>query len=175
MNSGWKYPNVITQFAEHESHIAWDNLNQYAGAKNTDSWFLRTTTDLTHIVNSSVNNIRSYTYYLHLKDFNLPPIDRMPQGLELNLNSKRGGRVTDETVQFYMNNELIGENRADNNLDMIKIYGGSNDFWGLTEEDLSQLYNNDFGIVLRFQAHPSFPHRDAMYIDSVSLRVWYQK
>lgn len=172
-NTGWLYPNVISQFAEDPSHISWDNLNQYASVKSTDSWFLRTSTDLVHIVNPSVNDIRSRTYYLQLKQFGIPQLSSTPTGLEVKVNSKRGGRVTDETIQFYMNNELLGENRADSNLDMIKNYGSPSDFWGLTEEDLSNISDSEFGLLLRFQAHPRFPHRDAIYLDSVSLRVWY--
>ena len=172
-NTGWKFPNTITQFAEHPSHISWENLNQYAGAKSTDQWFLRTSTDLVHLVNPSVNNIRSYTYYLQLKDFRIPVLSSLPTGIEVQLTSKRGGRETDETVQFRLNDSLLGENRADRNLDMIKNYGGPADFWGLTQEDLESISDSEFSLLLRFQSHPQFPHRDAMYIDSVAVRVWY--
>ena len=82
----------------------------------------------------------------------------------------RLGRITDETVQLCRNNELIGDNHASLNLDLIKIYGSDTDNWN-TNLTMSNIQNSSFGVVLRFQSHPNWPHKSSPLIDAVELRI----
>jgi hypothetical protein len=55
---------------------------------------------------------------------------------------------------------------------MTKIYGGSNDTWGLGIADPEMIRNSSFGITMRFQSHPYWPHKESMLIDSVAIRIF---
>jgi hypothetical protein len=50
-------------------------------------------------------------------------------------------------------------------------YGGPTDTWGatLTPEILQDA---SFGVILKFQGHPYYPHSSSMFLDSVSLTVY---
>jgi hypothetical protein len=82
----------------------------------------------------------------------------------------RFGRITDDTVQLCLNNNEIGENRANLLLDPIKTYGSQNDLWETTLTN-SDVLNPTFGIILRFQSHPRWPHKSTPMIDSVQIRI----
>ena len=77
----------------------------------------------------------------------------------------------DETIQLCLEDDLIGENRADLNLDPIKVYGGNTDLWSTENLSMSNIQDPTFGVVVRLQSHPSFPHRDGAYINAVELRI----
>ena len=55
-------------------------------------------------------------------------------------------------------------------MDPEKVYGGENDTW---ETTLSAQNINDptFGITLRFQSHPNWPHKSSPIINAVELRI----
>lgn len=170
MPTPWFYPNSVSQHAEVEQHVAWtdDNTN-FSTIKNLDGMFLTTVKDLLHISNFTVNNIKMKTYYLYLKDFrivNLNPVS----GIEVEVKVNRGGRITDDTIQLMYADQFIGDNKADFKLDIQKMYGSSSDIWSIT--DTSILTNSEFGIGIRFQSHPSWPHKESPKLDYVRLRVW---
>jgi len=87
----------------------------------------------------------------------------------------RGGRIADETIQLAYQNNLIGKNLGSSafnmatqtsSLEPITFYSGSID--GI---NLSMLEDPSFGVVLRFQSHPYWPHKTAPGIDCVELQI----
>jgi hypothetical protein len=90
-------------------------------------------------------------------------------GIELKLNARRAGRILDHTVQLSLSNNLVGNNLATLTSEPEKTYVGASDLWNteLTVNDIT----SDFGVVLRFKAHPRWPHRDSIFIDSIQLRL----
>ena len=172
MYTDWKYPTVVGQHSEHESHISWDGVADLADLKHSDGRFIRTSRDLVHISNPTANDIRSTTWYLTATNFNFGNIIPAIHGVEVKLSSKRGGRISDETIQLVLNGQSIGDNRATPTLDMTKIYGGSNDIWGLDSIDSEMVRDASFGITMRFQSHPYWPHKESMLIDSIAIRFF---
>lgn len=92
-------------------------------------------------------------------------------GIEVLLNAQRLARVQDYVVQLCLNGELIGDNKANEDLSNSKVYGSNTDLWGT--ELTADMLNTTFGVVLSFQSHMYYPHRDLGYIDQVSIRVHY--
>ena len=172
MYTDWKYPRVVGQHSEHESHISWDGIADLADLKHSDGRFIRTSRDLVHISNPTANNIRSTTWYLTATDFNFGNIAPIINGIEVRLSSKRGGRISDETIQLIFSGQIMGDNQATPELDMTKTYGGSNSTWGLDNIDAEMIRDPSFGIRMRFQSHPYWPHKESMLIDSVAIRVF---
>lgn len=172
MFTEWRYPRVVGQYAEHESHISWEGVANLADLKNSDGRFIKTSRDLVYIANPTVNNIRSTTWFLTATDFNFGNIIQPITGIEVRLSSRRGGRVTDETIQLVHAGEMIGDNQATASLEMMKVYGGANSVWGLDIIDSEMIQDPSFGITLRFQSHPYWPHKESMLVDSVTIRVF---
>ena len=171
MTTEWAYASTITQYAEVLNHISWkdDGMGFYQ-AMYPDGIFLETTSPLLHIANSLVNDVKNKTYYLSLTGFNLINIPASITGLEVAIEMNRGGRITDETIQLAYNGQLIGNNKANGSLDPYKIYGDATDLWGV---NLTNVLLNDpnFGIILRFQSHPRWPHKTSPLIDAVEIRI----
>jgi hypothetical protein len=88
----------------------------------------------------------------------------------MRLSMNRGGRITDETIQFCLNDTLIGDNQATLDLDPTKIYGGEDTIWN-SNLTLANIQDPLFGVVLRFQSHPRWPHKSSPLIDAVELRI----
>lgn len=167
MPTEWTYPNTVIQYAEANVHIPWMNVSNDFDETN----LIRTERDLVHISNSLMNDFKTKTYYLVLKEFDFVDLPATPTGLELYVNVRRTGRVTDETVQLYLNQPL-GANLANSKIEDLKIYGGETELWGLEGISQETLNNPEFGIVLRYQSHPTIPHRTGVYMTHVQLRVW---
>jgi hypothetical protein len=172
MYTEWKSPRIVGQYSEHESHISWDGIADLADMKHSDGRFIRTSKDLVHISNPTTNDIRSTTWYLTATDFNFGNIIPVITGIEMRLSSKRGGRVSDETIQLVFNGQMIGDNQSTPTLEMTKIYGGSNNTWGVEIVDSEMIRDSSFGITMRFQSHPYWPHKESMLIDSVAIRIF---
>jgi hypothetical protein len=173
MFTSWKSPNSVRQFAEHENHVAWDNTDGMSAIKSQDARSLKTVDDLIFIANPTVNNIRNKTWYIVLTDFRFSENINEITGLQLRFNCQRHGRVTDDTIQLYWQENAIGENIANMDLDLIKTYGISAYDWGLENFEKEQVLSSEFGVLLRFQSHPFWPHRSAMFINSVDIRLSY--
>jgi hypothetical protein len=174
MTTPWTDPTIIVQFAETDAeniHLLWDNTNNYANIKNDNEQGVGTMQALYHIARSPETDINSKTYYIRATGYNFYNLPSTVSGVELRLKTKRGGRVTDDTVQLCLNGEDIGENRADLVVNPLKYYGGENDFWGLGNITVSTVQNNTFGVTLRFKSHPQYPHRDAVFVDCVQIRI----
>lgn len=173
MTTNWAFPTVIDQYSESGAeniHISWQEIDNYRSLRFNDGKRVKTTRDLLHIARDPRHNTKEKTYFLKLTEFNLNNIPTNPTGIELKINMNRFGRITDDTVQLIYNNEVIGENKADRNLDLIKIYGNDNDLWGINLNNVN-LADSSFGVVIRFQSHPDWPHKCTPFIDAVELRI----
>jgi len=160
MTTEWTNPTTLTQYAEEGAesvHVEWDDL------------LVSTNGCLEHIARSPKHDLRTKTYYLKATGFNFQNLPETISGVELRLSVKRRGRVTDETISLVINDQ-VSENRATLDLSPTKLYGGETDTWAMRNLSIETL-DNDFGVLLRFQAHPQWPHRDPAFIDAVELRI----
>jgi hypothetical protein len=172
MPTNWSNPSIVSQYAEHPIHIAWDLDNNLNGLQSADANSLKTVKDLLFISNPTANNIRMKTWFLSASGYNFENIPTQISGIEVMLGMKRGGRITDDTVQLQYNGGLIGDNKATFDLDMIKTYGGSLDLWEVGSISPVILGDPTFGVVVRFQSHPQWPHRETPLIDYLKMRIW---
>ena len=173
MTTNWTLPQSITQYAEsggEDIHVPWLDTDGFYSLKNLDGKSIRTVRDLIHIAREPRHDIKEKTYFLKITRFNFIGLPNTLSGIELKLSMNRVGRITDETVQLWLNDELIGENHASSILDPIKIYGSETDIWK-TNLTMTDIKNSSFGVVLRFQSHPNWPHKNSPLIDAVQLRI----
>lgn len=134
---------------------------------------------LYHIANSATGGLRNRTSSLICTDFRMSNLPGTITGLRLDIQTQRNGRAADEIIQLTYQGELIGNNNFNYYTDQEghltltdqTVYGGTEDLWGaeLTPE---MLQDPSFGVVLKFQAHPYYPHSSAVYLDSVTLTVF---
>lgn len=173
MTSNWALPRTISQYAEdggESAHISWEEIDNFSALKSLDGKSVKTTSDLIHIARDPKSDIKQKTYYLKITNFNFENLPSELNGIELKLSMKRHGRITDETVQLTLNDQLIGSNQADLDLLPVKIFGGENSLWNSTLS-INDILNPTFGIALRFQSHPRWPHKSSPFIDAVELRI----
>lgn len=182
--SPWAYPTTITQIAESDAHVAWDSSG-FSYVRFDDGSFLRTVKTLTHIPNSFAGDRTMKTYYLLCSGFNFEAVPNKITGILIDLKTNRGGRITDDTVQLRTVSTwtgytgAVGDNRATGGINPQKYYGGSIDLWGWDKigyvgsfQDYvirQAVINPDFGIAIRFQSHPYWPHNSTPMIDYVRI------
>ena len=174
MTSTWALPTIINQYSEEgaeDAHISWNDVNEFSSLKNLDGKFIKTTADLVHIAREPRHDITQKTYFLRITGFNFDNLPTVLSGIEVKLTMNRFGRITDDTVQLCINNNLVGDNQATLDLNPIKIYGSQTDIWRSTLT-ISDVQNSSFGITLRFKSHPRWPHKSSAMIDSVQVRVY---
>jgi hypothetical protein len=173
MTTNWTLPRTISQYAEpggEDGHVTWLEVDNFNSLKAFDGKSVRTTRDLIHIAREPRHDIKEKTYYLKITNFNFINLPETVNGIELKISMNRSGRITDETIQLCKNDVIIGDNHASLNLDLIKIYGSETDMWG-TNLTMQDIQDPSFGIVLRFQSHPNWPHKNSPLVDSVELRI----
>ena len=173
MASNWALPRLISQYAETEAenaHVSWLEVDNFSSLKFKDSKHIRTSRDLLHIARDPKTDIKEKTYFLKLTNFNFDNIPSILTGIEVKITMNRFGRITDDTVQLILNDNHIGDNLADLDLAPIKTYGNSTTLWN-TNISASNVLNNTFGIILRFQSHPRWPHKASPLIDTVEIRL----
>jgi hypothetical protein len=164
MTTAWTSPTIITQYAEagaESVHVPWTGTIMP----------LSTDGSLEHIARSPKHDIRTKTYYLKFTGFNFENLPATISGIELKLDVQRRGRVTDETVDLYVADQAVGNNQATLELVPTKIYGGETDLWAMENLLLADVEDNNFGVVIRFQAHPHWPHKDHAFVNAVELRI----
>jgi hypothetical protein len=166
MLNEWIYPTVVTQFCEADVHVPWINIDQDFTQIN----LVRSQRDLRHIANPLVNDIKMKTYFLVLKGFEFINLPDVITGIEAYIDIRRTGRITDETIQLYRNGPL-GGNLGTGKLDNLQTYGGANSLWGL-ESISPNILDEEFGLVLRYQSHPNWPHQTTPNMEHVQIRVW---
>lgn len=174
MSSNWAYPTQISQYAEDEAenlHVSWEEKDNFYSLKYNDGRHIKTIRELIHIARDPKHDILEKTYFLKLTGFNFTDIPAALNGIQVKIKMNRSGRITDDTIQLCLNDELIGNNQANLDVNPIKIYGEENNLWG-TSVNLSNVLDNSFGVVLRFKSHPKFPHKTSAMIDSVELRIY---
>ena len=173
MTSNWALPTIVTQYAEEtaeEAHVSWIEVDNFSSLKSTDGRSIKTSRDLLHIARDPRHDIKEKTYFLKVTGFNFIDVPTTITGIEAKISSNRYGRITDETIQLTLNNTVIGDNQASLDLNPIKIYGGKDNLWN-TNLTTAEILNTSFGIVLRFQSHPRWPHKSSMMLDSVEIRI----
>lgn len=161
-------PTDINGAQPDELEITWQFLKRR----------FKTIRPLKHISNPATGDIRERTQALILKGFNIPN-DINPIGIEVLIKGQRNGRICDEIIQLWYQGELIGDNNffyitdADGHLKITNesTYGGPTNTWG-TNLTSAILSDPEFGIMVKFQSHPYYPHNDIMILDSVSLTVY---
>lgn len=174
MTTAWQTPTTIIQYPEEGAeniHVQWDNTNNFANIKYVDESYVGTMTALEHSARSPKTDITNKTYYLCLTGYNFTDVPEVISGIEVRLTSNRKGRVADDTIQLCYNGALLGENQADLIVNPLKIYGGTTNLWGAENLTPSMVTDSSFGVVLRFRSHPSWPHRDPAFINSVEIRI----
>ena len=173
MTTNWALPLNVTQYAEDDAetvHVSWQEIDNFSSLKNLDGKSIKTVRDILHIAREPKHDIKEKTYFLKITTFNFINLPSVVSGIELKVTMNRFGRITDDTIQLCLNDQLIGKNQANRELNPIKVYGGENDMWE-TNLNLEDITNSSFGVILRFQSHPSWPHRCSALIDTVELRI----
>jgi hypothetical protein len=174
MATEWTLPTAIRQYAEptaEEVHIRWNDSNGFAALQNVNGSLLRTQRPLQRIARSPKADITMKTYYLELTGYNFQTLPEVITGIEARMTADRRGRITDEQISLCLDGQLVGKNQADLSLLPMKIYGGETELWGTRRLSITDLQNPSFGITLRFQSHPHWPHSDGAAVDSLELRI----
>lgn len=174
MSSSWATPTIISQFSEDgaaDFHVSWDESDNFNQLKNVDGRSLQTQRALEHISRSPKHDIKNKTYFIRAKGFNFQSLPSTVSGIELRIIARRYGRATDDTIQLILNDQTISDNLATNVIKPEKIYGGDNHLWGVSSLTILDVQSIEFGVLLRFQCHPNWPHKDPMLIDSVEMRI----
>lgn len=177
--SDWFYPSTITQLpSEAENLIAW---------KSPVSDFkcpLSTVKPLLHIPGTGgpgpgLTNVRYRTTALRFTNFQIPLITDVISGIELKFEVDRVGRIADAEVFLVYNEEIISVNKTnfeqDSGEHLINfnknLYGGATDLWDATVTP-EMINDPSFGVHIRMQSHPYFPHNATPIIRQVSIRYY---
>ena len=172
MTTLWTSPTIVNQYAEEGGelvHIQWDAA-QFEAVHSPGTESLTTNGALVHLARSPKVDFKNKTYYLAVTGFNFTNLPEVISGVELRLTTNRRGRVTDETIQLLVNNNPVGDNQATLSVDPTKTYGGPTNLWGLKNLSNNDI-NSSFGVLIRFQSHPHYPHKDGANIYSVELVI----
>ena len=179
MTTSWTRPSTIRQYAEAETNIAWHDAHFYE-LQSAGVGSLETVAPLLHIARSPKTDLIFKTNYLELTGFNFTGIPTTISGISAVISMDRGGRIIDETIQLTYQGELIGTNRPAGIMDPITgasllapvtNYGGVNDTWEIKNLTLDMVTDPSFGITLRYQSHPHWPHRTTPALRSIQLQI----
>ena len=133
---------------------------------------------LFHRSNPACGDLVNKTQALLFK-FNITNAPDIISGLELRIVAQRNGRATDEQIQLSYQDQAIGANNFNYitdeegriSLHNDTTYGGPTDTWGTTLTP-QIVQDPSFGVLLKFQGHPYYPHNSNMYLDRVLLTVF---
>jgi hypothetical protein len=172
MTTSWTNPTQIFQYSEpgaESIHKQWkfSDSNTVVGIGNKP---IGIDGVLEHIARSPKYDITNKTYYFRATGYQFTNVPDIISGVELRLTTDRVGRVSDDTIQLCLNEELVGENMASISVDPVKIYGGETDLWG-AEISLLDVMDMSFGVVIRLRSHPHWPHRDSAFIKALEVRI----
>ena len=168
MTTPWTLSSTVSQYAEpgaESTHIPWESRSNF----NNNS--IQTLGTLKHVARSPKYDIKNKTYYLKATGFSFINLPTVLSGIELKLISSRNGRIVDETIQLCIDDQAIGDNRATLSILPEKIYGGQEDLWNTTQLNIVNIQDSSFGVIIRLQSHPNWPHNDPAAIDRVELRI----
>lgn len=168
--SNYFHADTVIQTSDDPSY----DIDWYISPKS-----IHTNKDLHHLVNTAVGGIRNKTFSLHFTNFNVDnTVPNVITGIEVILKTRRNGRVYDDVIALSHAGNVISDNKTSYETDSyehLKVddymkYGGQQDTWGLDTMATRALVSDPtFGITLRFQAHPHFPHRSGMKVDSLQI------
>jgi len=171
------YPSIVEQTSSNPTQeIGW--TSQFVPNQTfllNSRW--KTVDSLVHLSNPATGDFRNKTWALICTGFNIPLLTEI-NGIELNLSAQRNGRITDEIIQLTYQGSVLGINNfsyvTDSEGHILLLndttYGGPLDQWGATlTPDILQ--DSTFGIILKFQSHPFYPHKCGMFLDSVSITL----
>lgn len=170
----WTLPTTVVQYAEpgaEDYDISWDSDTDFREIKIADQTYIRTVKDLLHISRSPKLDVTMKTWYLRCTGFNFLNTPDAISGIQLRLIGNRRGRITDDTIQLCLQEQGVGKNQANFDLSPAKIYGNKTDLWEtqLTNVDIQ---DPTFGVLIRLQSHPHWPHKDSAFLSSVELRIY---
>ena len=173
MNSNWTLPTSVTQYAEPDAenfHVSWLDVGDFYSLKSRDGRYVKTSRDLVHIAKQPQHDFVEKTYYLKATGFNFNTLPETISGIEMRLSMNRNGRISDDTIQLWLDADTIGDNQAKLTLNPVTIYGSEMDTWG-ANLSASTLQNPMFGVIVRFRSHPNWPHKSSALVDAIELRV----
>ena len=173
MNSNWTLPTSVTQYAEADAenyHVSWIDAGEFHALKNKDGKFIKTSRDLLHIAKQPKHDLVEKTYFLKVTGFRFNTLPETLSGIEMKLTMNRNGRISDDTIQLFLENDVIGDNQASLSLNPTTIYGGEESKWG-SNLSISNIQNTNFGVLVRFKSHPQWPHKCSALIDAIELRI----
>lgn len=172
-------PTIWSQNLNESSNlISWESLNPIG------IWPLRLVSDLYHITGTGgpgpfMTDIQSQTTVLYFSGFNITGVPDTLNGVQMNLDILRNGRVCDGEIFLMFNGEIVGANQSNYDEDVENhlinfnknVYGGTNNFWGV---DLTptMLMDPSFGIAIRLRSHPLYPHRSGCVIRNVYVSYY---
>jgi len=163
-------PTIVSQYAEDSSHIEWNNnitdLKYSAGVIGVS-----TVKPLLHISRQPRNDITMQTWYIKATGFNFTNLPQQISGITVTIAMERHGRVTDDTVQLCYQDEPIGENLAFLTWDPTTVYGGVTNTWKVKNLSAAMVQDSSFGLLLRYQSHPRWPHSTVPIIRSIDMQV----
>lgn len=172
-------PNTVNQVSDDpENEISWRfSPTTLIGCLRNAKWM--TVKPLVHISNPACGDIGSQTVSLVCTNLNATELPDVITGISLRVSGQRNGRVVDKQIQLTYQGNTIGENKVDYETDSEghiflsndTTYGGETDLWGveLTKE---MIQDPSFGVILKFQNHPFYPHSCGMLLETVSITVY---
>lgn len=177
-------PTIVAQYSEpgaENTHISWFDQNNFSEMLQVNGRYVCTVAPLMHIARQPRNDITMKTYYLQCTGYNFQNLPPTISNISIKLTMNRGGRIADDTIQLVYQGASMGTNLAlpartkvsqSSTLEPITIYGGSiSNFEFNSGIDLSMVQDSTFGVLLRFQSHPMWPHKTAPGIDCVELQI----
>lgn len=173
-------PHHVELFSEMpDEEITWRTTNSTdPNSLLQKRW--STVRSLKHIANPATGDLRDRTWALICTDLQVTNLPEVITGVQLNLNTNRNGRVFDEIIQLTYQGNLIGINNINYQVDSEghlsplqneSVYGGLENLW---EADITEdmVRAPSFGVFLKFQSHPFYPHNCGMLVDSVSITFY---
>lgn len=172
-------PTTVTQESDNPTEeIGWtSSFTANQGYLLNSRW--RTVADLTHLSNPAMGDMRTRTQKLVCTNFQMSNLPDTISGIQLELKTQRNGRIVDQQIQLTYQGQELGKNNfiyltdIEGHLPITNdtYYGGPADLWDC-ELTPNMLLDPSFGVILKFQSHPYYPHRQTMYLDSVKLTVY---
>ena len=171
MTTNWTLPSLVTQYAEDDSHIPWNEEDTFSAIRTKNGNGTSTAKPLLHIARQPRNDIKMKTHFLKATGFNFANLPDTISGISCKVAMNRHGRISDDTVQLTLDENLIGENYATTNLNPISVYGGESDIWKITDINTTMIQDSSFGIILRLRSHPHWPHSTTPILYSIELQI----
>jgi hypothetical protein len=171
------YPNTVEGLQPTENEVTWTSAISNRGNILGKRW--KTIGELFHRSNPACGDLTNSTQALLFVNFQISNIPNVISGVKIQVLSQRNGRVADQVIQLVYQGQPIGVNNfnyytdteghlaVQNNAE----YGGQTDLWG-AELTAEMVRDPSFGVMLKFQAHPYYPHSCGLLLDSVSLTVY---